>query len=112
MFFSFPYSRKPLWESLQGMDSPSLQELRHPLLAGVGSNPPVQKPGEPELGPPFGETAFAKSLRDWQFLPPPLPSVSAGLGQPGPPDLEVGATGLSGSRARGLEEIPAVVNIG
>ncbi|XP_016064730.1 PREDICTED: transmembrane protein 91 [Miniopterus natalensis] len=70
------------------MDSPSLQELRHPLLAGVGSNPPVQKPGEPEPGPPFGETAFAKSLRDWQFLPPPLPSVSAGLGQPGPPDLE------------------------
>uniref|UniRef100_A0ABI7XBH8 Transmembrane protein 91 n=1 Tax=Felis catus TaxID=9685 RepID=A0ABI7XBH8_FELCA len=70
------------------MDSPSLRELQQPLLAGVGCGPPVQKPGEPQLGPPFGETAFAESLRGWQLLPPPLPTVSAGLGEPGPPDLE------------------------
>ncbi|KAM7060234.1 LOW QUALITY PROTEIN: transmembrane protein 91 [Molossus nigricans] len=87
------------------MDSPSLQELQQPLRAGIGCNPPVQKLGEPELGPHFGDTAFAESLRG-QFLPPPLPSVSAGLGQPGPPELELGAAGLSGSRWRGLEEIP------
>ncbi|XP_072823105.1 transmembrane protein 91 isoform X1 [Vicugna pacos] len=70
------------------MDSPSLRELQQPLLVGVGSEPLVQKPGEPDLGPPFRETAFAESLRGWQFLPPSLPSVSAGLGDPGPPDLE------------------------
>uniref|UniRef100_A0A667HRR7 2-oxoisovalerate dehydrogenase subunit alpha n=2 Tax=Felinae TaxID=338152 RepID=A0A667HRR7_LYNCA len=70
------------------MDSPSLRELQQPLLAGVGCGPPIQKPGEPQLGPPFGETAFAESLRGWQLLPPPLPTVSAGLGEPGPPDLE------------------------
>ncbi|GAB5582004.1 transmembrane protein 91 isoform X4 [Prionailurus iriomotensis] len=71
------------------MDSPSLRELQQPLLAGVGCGPPIQKPGEPQLGPPFGETAFAESLRGWQLLPPPLPTVSAGLGEPGPPDLEL-----------------------
>ncbi|XP_036894898.1 transmembrane protein 91 isoform X1 [Sturnira hondurensis] len=70
------------------MDSPSLPELQQPLLAGVGSTCPVQKPGEPEPDPLFGETAFAESLGGWQFLPPPLPSVSTGLGQPGHPDLE------------------------
>ncbi|XP_037013559.1 transmembrane protein 91 isoform X2 [Artibeus jamaicensis] len=70
------------------MDSPSLPELQQPLLAGVGSTCPVQKPGEPEPDPLFGETAFAESLRGWQFLPSPLPSVSTGLGQPGHPDLE------------------------
>ncbi|XP_026893420.1 transmembrane protein 91 isoform X2 [Acinonyx jubatus] len=70
------------------MDSPSLRELQQPLLAGVGCGPPIQKPGEPQLGPPFGETAFAESLKGWQLLPPPLPTVSAGLGEPGPPDLE------------------------
>uniref|UniRef100_A0A673VSS2 Transmembrane protein 91 n=1 Tax=Suricata suricatta TaxID=37032 RepID=A0A673VSS2_SURSU len=70
------------------MDSPSFRELQQPLLAGVDCGPAIQKPPEPQLGPPFGETAFAESLRGWQFLPPPLPSVSAGLGEPGPPDLE------------------------
>nr|XP_010945601.1 PREDICTED: LOW QUALITY PROTEIN: transmembrane protein 91 [Camelus bactrianus] len=70
------------------MDSPSLRELQQPLLVGAGSEPLVQKPGEPDLGPPFRETAFAESLRGWQFLPPSFPSVSAGLGDPGPPDLE------------------------
>ncbi|XP_022441293.1 transmembrane protein 91 isoform X1 [Delphinapterus leucas] len=70
------------------MDNPSLPDLQQPLLVGVGGEPPVQKPGEPEPGPPFQETAFAESLRDWQFLPPSLPSVSAVLGEPGLPDLE------------------------
>ncbi|XP_061028984.1 transmembrane protein 91 isoform X4 [Eubalaena glacialis] len=73
------------------MDNPSLPELQQPLLVGVGGEPPVQKPGEPEPGPPFRETAFSESLRGWQFLPPSLPSVSAVLGEPGLPDLEVGA---------------------
>ena len=79
------------------MDTPSLRELQQPLLAAVGCGPPIQKPGEPQLGPPFRETAFAESLGGRQFLPPPLPSVSAGLGDPGPPDLEVGAAGLLGT---------------
>ncbi|XP_045844735.1 transmembrane protein 91 isoform X2 [Meles meles] len=70
------------------MDSPSLRELQQPLLAGVGCGPPIQKPGEPQLGPPFRETAFAESLGGWHFLPPALPSVSAGLGELGTPDLE------------------------
>ncbi|KAM5237135.1 transmembrane protein 91 [Ctenodactylus gundi] len=70
------------------MDSPSLRELQQPLLAGTACEPPTQKPGMPELGPPLGETAFAESLRGWQFLPPPLPSVSAGLRETGLPDLE------------------------
>ncbi|KAM5297644.1 LOW QUALITY PROTEIN: transmembrane protein 91 [Glossophaga mutica] len=70
------------------MDNPSLPEFQQPLLAGVGSACPVQKPGEPEPDPLSGKTAFAESLRAWQFLPPPLPSVSIGLGQPGHPDLE------------------------
>ncbi|XP_014438340.1 transmembrane protein 91 isoform X4 [Tupaia chinensis] len=68
------------------MDNPSLRELRQPLLAG--RDPPVQKPGKPELGAPVGETAFAESPKGWQFLPPPLPSVSASLGDPGTPNLE------------------------
>ncbi|XP_061244362.1 transmembrane protein 91 isoform X2 [Bos javanicus] len=54
------------------MDSPSLRELQQPLL--VGGELPIQKSGEPELGPPFRETAFAESLKGWQFLPPSLPS--------------------------------------
>uniref|UniRef100_A0AC11DP70 Transmembrane protein 91 n=2 Tax=Ovis aries TaxID=9940 RepID=A0AC11DP70_SHEEP len=54
------------------MDSPSLRELQQPLL--VGGEVPIQKSGEPELGPPFRETAFAESLKGWQFLPPSLPS--------------------------------------
>ncbi|KAM6153554.1 transmembrane protein 91 [Erethizon dorsatum] len=69
------------------MDSPSLQELQQPLLAGTACEPLAQKPGRPEPGPLLRETAFAESLRGWQFLPP-LPSVSAGLGEPGPLDLE------------------------
>ncbi|XP_055408798.1 transmembrane protein 91 isoform X2 [Bubalus kerabau] len=68
------------------MDSPSLRELQQPLL--VGGELPIQKSSEPELGPPFRETAFAESLKGWQFLPPSLPSVSAGLGEPGTPDFE------------------------
>ncbi|XP_019607021.2 transmembrane protein 91 isoform X1 [Rhinolophus sinicus] len=70
------------------MDSPSLRELQQPLLAGVGCKTPIQKPGEPELGSLFGETVFAESLRGWQFLPPPLPSVSPYLEETGPADLE------------------------
>ncbi|XP_012512519.1 PREDICTED: transmembrane protein 91 isoform X2 [Propithecus coquereli] len=70
------------------MDSPSLRELQQPLLAGAGCEPPAQKPGQPELGPLLRETAFVESLRGWQFILPPLPSVSAGLGEPGPPDVE------------------------
>ncbi|XP_044786616.1 transmembrane protein 91 isoform X2 [Bubalus bubalis] len=54
------------------MDSPSLRELQQPLL--VGGELPIQKSSEPELGPPFRETAFAESLKGWQFLPPSLPS--------------------------------------
>ncbi|XP_017918764.1 PREDICTED: transmembrane protein 91 isoform X2 [Capra hircus] len=54
------------------MDRPSLRELQQPLL--VGGELPIQKSGEPELGPPFRETAFAESLKGWQFLPPSLPS--------------------------------------
>lgn len=93
------------------MDSPSLRELQQPLLAGVGCQTPIQKPGEPELGSLFGETVFAESLRGWQFLPPPLPSVSPYLEETGPADLEVGAAGLSGSWGRELEAVPAVANI-
>ncbi|XP_039698899.1 transmembrane protein 91 isoform X1 [Pteropus medius] len=79
---------KPSRSLSPAMDKPSLPELQQPLLAGVGCESPVQKPGEPELGSPFGETAFAESLTGWQFLPPPLSSVSACLGEPGPADLE------------------------
>ncbi|XP_076987876.1 transmembrane protein 91 isoform X2 [Tamandua tetradactyla] len=70
------------------MDSPSLRELQQPLLAGIGCEPPAQKTGEPRLGAPLRETAFAESLKGWQSLPPPLPSVSAGLGEPGPANFE------------------------
>ncbi|XP_037674725.1 transmembrane protein 91 isoform X2 [Choloepus didactylus] len=70
------------------MDGPSLRELQQPLLAGVRCETPVQKAGEPGLGAPLTETAFAESLRGWQTLTPPLPSVSSGLGEPDPPDLE------------------------
>ncbi|XP_054553154.1 transmembrane protein 91-like isoform X2 [Talpa occidentalis] len=69
------------------MDSCSLPELQKPLLAGAGREPPVQNPGEREPGPPLRETAFAESPRAWPFLPS-LPSVSAGLGEPGHPDPE------------------------
>ncbi|KAM9755487.1 transmembrane protein 91 isoform 4-T4 [Dama dama] len=54
------------------MESPSLRELQQPLL--VGGELPIQKSSEPELGPPFRETAFVESLKGWQFLPPSLPS--------------------------------------
>ncbi|XP_053461179.1 transmembrane protein 91 isoform X2 [Nycticebus coucang] len=70
------------------MDNPSLREIQQPLLADTGCEPSAQKPGKPELGPLLRETAFVESLRGWQFLLPPLPSVSAGLGEPGPPDDE------------------------
>nr|CAI9697456.1 unnamed protein product [Rangifer tarandus platyrhynchus] len=68
------------------MENTSLRELQQPLL--VGGELPIQKSSEPELGPPFRETAFAESLKGWQFLPPSLPSMSAGLGEPGTPDFE------------------------
>ncbi|KAG3256113.1 transmembrane protein 91 [Ictidomys tridecemlineatus] len=70
------------------MDSPSLRDLQQPLLAGTACQPPAREPVRPELVPPSRETAFAESLRGWQFPPPPLPSVSGGLGEPGPPALE------------------------
>ncbi|MBZ3891067.1 Transmembrane protein 91 [Sciurus carolinensis] len=70
------------------MDSSSLRDLQQPLLAGTACQPPAREPVKPELVPPSRETAFAESLRGWQFLPPPLPSVSGGLGEPGPPALE------------------------
>lgn len=92
LVFFFPLlPGSPSGSLSRAMDNPSLPDLQQPLLVGVGGEPPVQKPGEPEPGPPFRETAFAASLRDWQFLPPSLPSVSAVLGEPGLPDLEVGA---------------------
>ncbi|XP_063108879.1 transmembrane protein 91 isoform X1 [Cavia porcellus] len=69
------------------MDNPSLQELQEPLLAGTACDPLAQKPGRLEMGSPLRETAFAESLRGWHF-PPPLPSVSADLGEPGSLDLE------------------------
>ncbi|XP_055992766.1 transmembrane protein 91 isoform X1 [Sorex fumeus] len=66
------------------MDSSSLQELQQPLLVDAGSCEfPIWKPGEMELG----QEAIFESLRAWPCLPP-LPSVSAGLGEPRAPDLE------------------------
>ncbi|XP_029412988.1 transmembrane protein 91 isoform X2 [Nannospalax galili] len=70
------------------MDNPSLQELQQPLLQSTACDLPASKLDRPDLGPPFPETAFAESLKGWQFLLPPLPSVSGGLGEPEPPDLE------------------------
>uniref|UniRef100_A0A2K5RCS0 Transmembrane protein 91 n=1 Tax=Cebus imitator TaxID=2715852 RepID=A0A2K5RCS0_CEBIM len=70
------------------MDSPSLCELQQPLLEDIGCETPAQKPGRHELGSPLREIAFVESLRGLQFLSPPLPSVSAGLGEPGSPDVE------------------------
>ncbi|KAM4825770.1 transmembrane protein 91 isoform 2-T5 [Thomomys bottae] len=69
------------------MDGSSLEELQEPLLRGMAYLPPAQKPGKPELGLPLQEKAFADPLKGWLFLPP-LPSVSAGLGEPGTPDFE------------------------
>ncbi|XP_046539127.1 transmembrane protein 91-like isoform X1 [Equus quagga] len=91
------------------MDSSSLGELQKPLLAGVGCEPAVQRPGEPELGPPFRETALAESLRGWQFLLPPLPSVSASLGEPGPPDLEDVSSSDSDSDWDGGSLLPPLI---
>uniref|UniRef100_A0A2K5RCR1 Transmembrane protein 91 n=2 Tax=Cebinae TaxID=38070 RepID=A0A2K5RCR1_CEBIM len=72
----------------KAMDSPSLCELQQPLLEDIGCETPAQKPGRHELGSPLREIAFVESLRGLQFLSPPLPSVSAGLGEPGSPDVE------------------------
>ncbi|XP_052570011.1 transmembrane protein 91 isoform X6 [Peromyscus californicus insignis] len=71
------------------MDNPSVQELQQPLLPNTACDLLSPKFDKPELGPPFPETAFVESLRGRQFLLPPLPSVSAGLGEPETPDLEV-----------------------
>ncbi|XP_031790724.1 transmembrane protein 91 isoform X8 [Piliocolobus tephrosceles] len=70
------------------MASPSLRELQQPLLESTECETPAQKPGRHELGSALREIAFAESLRGLQFLSPPLPSVSAGLGEPRPPDIE------------------------
>ncbi|XP_009433925.1 transmembrane protein 91 isoform X3 [Pan troglodytes] len=78
----------PSWSFPKAMDSPSLRELQQPLLEGTECETPAQKPGRHELGSPLREIAFAESLRGLQFLSPPLPSVSAGLGEPRPPDVE------------------------
>ncbi|VTJ54944.1 Hypothetical predicted protein [Marmota monax] len=94
--------RNPLPETPPAMDSPSLRDLQQPLLAGTACQPPAREPVKPELVPPSREIAFAESLRGWQFPPPPLPSVSGGLGEPGPPVLEVGAADPGGSQGTGL----------
>ncbi|EGV94949.1 2-oxoisovalerate dehydrogenase subunit alpha, mitochondrial [Cricetulus griseus] len=65
------------------MDNPSVQELQQPLLRYTDCDLLSPKPDKEELGPLFPETVFAG-----QFLLPPLPSVSAGLGEPETPDLE------------------------
>lgn len=75
------------------MDNSSIQELQQPLLPSVTWDLLASKSEKPELGTLFPETAFADSPRGWQLLLPPLPSVSAGLGEPETPDLEVGASG-------------------
>lgn len=61
------------------IDSLSLPELWQPLLVVVGWVSHLQKPGEPEVGPPFWEIAFAQSLRGRQSLSTCLPSVSPNL---------------------------------
>ncbi|XP_035305386.1 transmembrane protein 91 isoform X1 [Cricetulus griseus] len=65
------------------MDNPSVQELQQPLLRNTDCDLLSPKSDKVELGPLFPETVFAG-----QFLLPPLPSVSAGLGEPETPDLE------------------------
>ncbi|XP_038949530.1 transmembrane protein 91 isoform X3 [Rattus norvegicus] len=82
-----------LWAAGQGlftiaMDNSSIQELQQPLLPSVTWDLLASKSEKPELGTLFPETAFADSPRGWQLLLPPLPSVSAGLGEPETPDLE------------------------
>uniref|UniRef100_A0A8D2G114 Transmembrane protein 91 n=2 Tax=Theropithecus gelada TaxID=9565 RepID=A0A8D2G114_THEGE len=78
----------PSWSFPKAMDSPSFRELQQPLLESTECETPAQKPGRHELGSALREIAFAESLRGLQFLSPPLPSVSAGLGEPRPPDVE------------------------
>ena len=75
------------------MDNSSIQELQQPLLPSITCDLLAPRSEKPELGTPFPETAFAESPRGWQLLLPPLPSVSAGLGEPETPDFEVGASG-------------------
>lgn len=75
------------------MDNPSIQELQQPLLPSTAWDLLSPKSDKVELGTHFPETVFVESLRDRQFLLPPLSSVSAGLGEPETPDLEVGASG-------------------
>ncbi|XP_052024710.1 transmembrane protein 91 isoform X1 [Apodemus sylvaticus] len=69
------------------MDKSSIQELQQPLLPSITCDP-APRAETPELGTPFPEAVFAGSPRGWQLLLPPLPSVSAGLGEPDTPDLE------------------------
>ncbi|NP_796076.1 transmembrane protein 91 isoform X1 [Mus musculus] len=70
------------------MDNSSIQELQQPLLPSITCDLLAPRSEKPELGTPFPETAFAESPRGWQLLLPPLPSVSAGLGEPETPDFE------------------------
>ncbi|XP_033054511.1 transmembrane protein 91 isoform X6 [Trachypithecus francoisi] len=86
-FFPLPLGN-PSWSFPKAMDSPSLRELQQPLLESTECETPAQKPGRHELGSALRELAFAESLKGLQFLSPPLPSVSAGLGEPRPPDVE------------------------
>ncbi|XP_023085274.1 transmembrane protein 91 isoform X4 [Piliocolobus tephrosceles] len=86
-FFPLPLGN-PSWSFPKAMASPSLRELQQPLLESTECETPAQKPGRHELGSALREIAFAESLRGLQFLSPPLPSVSAGLGEPRPPDIE------------------------
>ncbi|XP_055473315.1 transmembrane protein 91 isoform X2 [Psammomys obesus] len=79
---------KPLTTARTAMDNSSEQELQQPLLPSPASDLLAPKSGTPELGPPFPGAAFSESPRGWQFLLPPLSSVSAGLGEPESPDLE------------------------
>ncbi|XP_028637804.1 transmembrane protein 91 [Grammomys surdaster] len=70
------------------MDNSSIQELQQPLLPSITCDLLAPKSEKAELGSSFPEPAFAESSRGWQLLLPPLPSVSAGLGEPETPDLE------------------------
>nr|XP_021513169.1 transmembrane protein 91 isoform X3 [Meriones unguiculatus] len=80
--------QKPLTTARTAMDNSSEQELQQPLLPSPASDLLAPRSGTPELGPPFPGAAFSESPRGWQFLLPPLSSVSAGLGEPESPDLE------------------------
>uniref|UniRef100_A0A8C8TT08 Transmembrane protein 91 n=1 Tax=Peromyscus maniculatus bairdii TaxID=230844 RepID=A0A8C8TT08_PERMB len=91
------------------MDNPSEQELQQPLLPNTACDLLSPEFDKPELGPPFPETAFVESLRGRHFLLPPLPSVSAGLGEPETPDLEDTASSDSDSDYDGDDRLSPVL---